>query len=327
MDSGACTCLGCNLCQGYLEAFSGAWLTVDKIGNICYATPAAWRWLNGSSPPADQERVRGFIKSLIGSEDDYGILSTSMATLQSSVSKAGWCDYARLINLRPVASIGENVESYVDIISKLSQALRGPVSKLGLFSELMINGRPDRRDYYGEILSQETGRLTQLIENLSLLSQLANPSGSSYSPIALGRLVKAIQDSLPSQLNRQTALYQVASSSSAQSVRANPRLIGHAVTNLLAFPRDGSSKEKAVIYVGSRGVWVSIALHLPGFYLPAEQLPNLFEPFAQGKIDLELAVAQAIISHHGGHITVKGSETGKNAAIGVFTLWLPACIG
>lgn len=300
----------------------------DKIGAICYATPAAWRWLNGSSPPADQERVRGFIKSLIGSEDDYGILSTSMATLQGLVSESGWCDHAQLINLRPVPSIGEDGESYVHIISKLSQALRGPVSKLGLFSELMINGRPDRRDYYGEILSQETGRLTQLIENLSLLSQLANSPAFTYSPVSLGRLVNAIQDSLPSQLSQQTALYQVASSSSAQSVRASPRLIGHAVVDLLtAIPRDGPSKEKAVIHLGSRGVWVSIALHLPGFYLPAEQLPNLFEPFAQGKIDLELVVAQAIVGHHGGHITVKGSEIGKKTATGVFTLWLPACIG
>jgi signal transduction histidine kinase len=73
---------------------------------------------------------------------------------------------------------------------------------------------------------------------------------------------------------------------------------------------------------GTESCWIRISDEGPG--IPAEELAHLFEPFYTTKpagegTGLGLAVAQAIVEEHGGHIAVK-SEPGHGAT---FTVYLP----
>jgi two-component system cell cycle sensor histidine kinase/response regulator CckA len=118
----------------------------------------------------------------------------------------------------------------------------------------------------------------------------------------------------------------------------DPHQLGHVLLNLAVSSRD-TMPEGGVITIRVRNVtvdaastvegvpagrWVRLEVQDSGAGIPAEQLPRVFEPFAnqtpQSPGSLELAVVHGIVTQSGGRIQVD-SEPGQGTR---FTLHIPA---
>jgi C4-dicarboxylate-specific signal transduction histidine kinase len=138
----------------------------------------------------------------------------------------------------------------------------------------------------------------------------------------MAQLVRAIRETVSAGVGQNDPPPQVDSAPTALKVRANPRMIGRAVLNVITgIPHATTAAGGVKVHLAPRadGSWISITLRSPGFLVSGEELLRLFEPFALGRLDLELVVVRGIIGHCSGLITVQERDGAR-----FFRLWLPA---
>ncbi|MFE7897922.1 ATP-binding protein [Streptomyces sp. NPDC057424] len=215
-------------------------------------------------------------------------------------------------------------------VADASHELRTPLASIRGYAELTRRGSeqvgPDTRHALGRIES-EAGRMTFLVEDLLLLARLDAGRPLQFEQTDLVPLVvDTISDA---RAAGQDHNWRLDLPDEPALVAADAARLQQVLVNLLGNARNHTPPGTTVTArVQRRGTWLCVDVEDDGQGIPAELLPHVFERFARGdsarsratgSTGLGLAIVQAVVTAHGGAVTVD-SVPGRT----VFTVRLPA---
>jgi PAS domain S-box-containing protein len=219
-----------------------------------------------------------------------------------------------------------------DFVSNVSHELRTPLTSIAGYTKLMLIGKlgsiNSRQQHSLRIISDETERLTRLINNVLDLSKLESGKIKyTVEPIDIGSIAEeavtgmrsiALEKRITLTVSKQPVPPFKASNDLTKQVFIN--LIG----NALKFTPPGGT---VTVTIALEPEAVRVSVHDTGPGIPASELPHLFNKFHQvdssmtrehGGTGLGLVIVKHIIDAHKGTIHVK-SELGKGSEFS-FTL-------
>lgn len=207
-------------------------------------------------------------------------------------------------------------------VSDVSHELRTPITNLGLYLDLLERGKPAKQAYYWQVLRQQSGRLTQLIEDILRLSRLEAYQGNfELQPVDLNALIQGVVRT-HQVMAKERGLQLVFDPAGIPLLPAEPDYLTQVITNLIV---NGLNYTPAgIIYLSTHTDNQHIILRIKdtGLGISPDDLPNLFQRFYRGQnatevntpgTGLGLAIVKEIITLHGGTIEVssvlgEGSE-------------------
>jgi len=263
--------------------------------------------------------------------------------LTEAAQRLGRGDFSQRLEAKDKGEVGELAHAFNSMAHDLERAeqlrrtmvadvaheLRTPLSNIQGYLEAVNDGviQPDTNAI--QSLSEETTRLSRLVDELQELS-LAEAGEL--------KLIRKVEDI--SELISQTVLAvqaQAASKGISLSTELADKLapvnidaqriaqvLHNFLDNAIAHTADGGSITVSAI---DKGNWLEVAVTDTGEGIPEEDLPNVFERLyrvdksrtrATGGSGLGLTIAKRFVEAHGGKIEVH-SELGKGSRF-VFTL-------
>ncbi|MFH0521770.1 ATP-binding protein [Streptomyces sp. M41] len=218
-------------------------------------------------------------------------------------------------------------------VADASHELRTPLASIRGYAELTRRGGeevgPDTRHALGRIES-EAGRMTLLVEDLLLLARLDAGRPLRFEQTDLVPLVvDTVSDARAAGPDH---MWRLDLPDEPALVPADAARLHQVLVNLLGNARTHTPPGTTVTArVRRRGHWLCVDVEDDGQGIPAELLPHVFERFARGdssrsrasgSTGLGLAIVQAVVTAHGGVVTVD-SVPGRT----VFTVRVPALPG
>ncbi len=220
-------------------------------------------------------------------------------------------------------------------VADASHELRTPLASIRGYAELTRRGREevgaDTRHALGRIEAEAT-RMTGLVEDLLLLARLDTGQSRplSYESTDLSPLVMdAVGDA---QAAGQSHRWRLELPVEPATVLGDGPRLHQVLVNLLANARTHTPPGTTVtgrVRRGAQEVVLEVEDDGPG--IPDELLPHIFERFARGDASrsrhagstgLGLAIVQAVVTAHGGRVSVR-SRPGNT----LFAVELPAAYG
>jgi signal transduction histidine kinase len=198
------------------------------------------------------------------------------------------------------------------VMGMLGHDLRNPLSAiLGLAGLLQLQeGIPDRVRDGLQRMQQSAQRMNEMISTILDVTRLRYGGAAlSLESVDLGTLANAIVDEL-----------RVVHAGRRIDARAHgdlhgrwdPGRMGQVISNLVGNALTHGDEDAAVeVRLSSEDGAVSVAVSNRGPTIPAEQVPQLFEPFRQGDhprksggLGLGLFIVRSLVIAHGGEIDV-----------------------
>jgi two-component system OmpR family sensor kinase len=217
-------------------------------------------------------------------------------------------------------------------VADAGHELRTPLASIRGYAELTRRGReavgPDTRHALGRIES-EAARMTLLVEDLLLLARLDAGRPLRFERTDLVPLVvDAVSDARAAGRDH---IWRLGLPDEPALVSADAARLQQVLVNLLANARTHTPPGTTVTArVRRDGPWLCVDVSDDGPGIPPELLPHVFERFARGdsarsratgSTGLGLAIVRAVVSAHGGTVTVD-SVPGRT----VFTVRLPTAL-
>jgi two-component system phosphate regulon sensor histidine kinase PhoR len=218
-----------------------------------------------------------------------------------------------------------------DFAANVSHELKTPLTVIRGFTDTLkdITISREDADRFIDIISIESERLSRLIDDILLLSDIEN---SSYIPAAVTDMRDGVSEALTlleskaksKQIELCVSMDKKAVTASAEKDRIKQMAI-NLIDNAIKYTPSGGKVSVSVIREDGFGL---LRVEDTGIGIPQGNIPRLFERFyrvdksrsrALGGTGLGLAIVKHIVKLFGGHITVI-SEVGKGS---VFTVSLP----
>jgi signal transduction histidine kinase len=227
-----------------------------------------------------------------------------------------------LITARAVRARAEFAAMQSEFVSTVTHELKTPLALIRLVSETLVRGRFSSaetiRDYAG-LLSQETSRLTRLIDNLLTFARLAEHK-KTYTLETI-HMIDLVEDAVEHFLPRLDALQF------HTTLDVSPDLPGVCVDRSAMLQVIENLVDNAIKYSGDarslaisgrvNGKGVTVAVKDTGIGIPPDEISHVFEKFFRGRNSAEsgsglgLTIARRIVNDHGGEIAIQSSpETG-----------------
>ncbi|MEP7338168.1 MAG: HAMP domain-containing sensor histidine kinase, partial [Acidobacteriota bacterium] len=231
-------------------------------------------------------------------------------------------------------------EQQMDFVAGISHELRTPLAVIDSAAYNLDKGvvkDPQQIKNYGALIRKETGRLTEMVEQV--LEFAGVQSGRQQYDLQPASITRVIDDVLASSrqllplLNEGEFQLETSVAPDLPMVLADAQAMARALHNLLnnAMKYSGQSRWVGLRADAPSEKQVRIVISDRGLGIPEEDLPHIFEPFYRGHEaraaqihgnGLGLSLVKNIIEAHGGQITVK-SKTGEGSS---FIVILPAVI-
>jgi two-component system phosphate regulon sensor histidine kinase PhoR len=220
-----------------------------------------------------------------------------------------------------------------DFVANVSHELRTPVASVRALTESLLAGAWEQEgtaERFLADLDRETTRLSQLIEDLLVLSRLESEEADlKMERVELDGLVRECLDAKAKLAQEYDVALEVRDRDAAIAVTANHRLLRTALSNLIdngiKYNHPGG---KVSVGYGKEGEAIVISVIDEGMGIPREDIPRIFERFFRvdkarsretGGTGLGLSIVKHIAELHGGGISVSSLE-GEGST---FTLHLP----
>ncbi len=220
-----------------------------------------------------------------------------------------------------------------DFVNKVSHDLRTPLTSIRMFVETLQLGRlqdPERQREALEIISEETGRLSGLINRLLDWARMESGRRTyQFTPQRVAPIVDAaLQAFEPQRLSHPAEVRRVIEPG-LPPVMADREALSGALLDLLNNAHKYTGPEKVITVGAARSgptVLITVSDNGPGIALPDQK--RIFDKFYRARDPLErtiegsglgLAMVKHIVVAHGGRISV-ASEVGHGAT---FTVALP----
>ncbi len=332
-----------------LESMTSGVLIFDPAGRITYANPEiklimARQFPEGWSPFEDKDRLPGRLHDLM-----VDALKTNI-TLENEKVRIKSAGMIRMleVNAFPFRNEGGSMLGTAFFIKDVTQIsaleeqlrradklsaigvlaagvaheIRNPLTGMKMIVQLLageFSADDNRREPLG-IIQKEIDRLESIVGNLL---DFAKPSKPKAIEVAPASVVEACFQLVKNQLNKQGVSFEMHVLKDCPGIIGDPDQLKQVFINIMtnaihALSRGG----RLTVNVDSRDDQVMIAFEDTGVGIPAERLPDIFNPFMTTKEDgtgLGLSMAQRIVEEHGGRIEVQSSQ-GEGST---FTVYLP----
>ncbi|MDQ2935677.1 MAG: HAMP domain-containing histidine kinase [Chloroflexota bacterium] len=230
------------------------------------------------------------------------------------------------------AAFAERTESNMRLrrfIADASHELRTPLTSIRGYSEMLRRGASQSltdSELARRRIEEESVRMTSLVDDMLLIARLDQGRPLEKKLVDLQAIAQdAAADARAVAPQREITLTAPASVVVEGDDTRLRQVLGNLVRNAIVHTPAQTAIEIAVSTVDGVGR-MSVADHGPG--LPDEELDRIFEPFYRadpsrsrdsGGAGLGLSIVSAVVSAHGGHVTV--SETNGGGA--TFEVELP----
>ncbi|WP_341927258.1 ATP-binding protein [Nocardioides psychrotolerans] len=197
-------------------------------------------------------------------------------------------------------------------VADASHELRTPLTTIMGYAEL-ARRRPGDAEAAATALSkveEESGRMTRLVEDLLLLARLDSGRPLAHEPVDLTRLVlEAVEDA---RVLAPEHRWSLSLPDESVEVVGDEHALHQVVTNLLTNARKYTpAGTEVAVSIDAHGFVVTD--DGPGF--PPDLVEHAFERFARGDaarhreggVGLGLALVQAIVTAHGGHVSLSSA--------------------
>jgi two-component system phosphate regulon sensor histidine kinase PhoR len=220
-----------------------------------------------------------------------------------------------------------------DFVANVSHELRTPLAAVCGYAETLLEGALEDRDNsrrFVEIILQKARQLTNVVQDLLILSSLEGGKPPAAEPISL-------RESIESALRTVEPVARTRSVKLACGDFEDLTVLGYEtrleqvwvnlLENAIKFNRP---EGEVVVDVQRNAEWAVIRVHDTGTGIPSRDLPRIFERFyrvdkarsrATGGTGLGLAIVKHAVEQMGGSVAVE-SMLGKGS---VFTVTLPPC--
>jgi two-component system phosphate regulon sensor histidine kinase PhoR len=209
-----------------------------------------------------------------------------------------------------------------DFVANVSHELRTPVATIKALTDSLQGGALDERETAARFLKdlgKESSRLAQLIEDLLTLGKLeARGSAPKMEEFNLEELVRECLESKVKLAVDYEVTVDLSSSGESRKIRADRRLLGTAIDNLLdnaiKYNRPGG-KVNVLCKYDQEGVTIRVEDN--GVGIPRDELPRIFERFYRvdkarsreaGGTGLGLSIVKHVAELHGGTVSVESVE-------------------
>ncbi len=208
-----------------------------------------------------------------------------------------------------------------EFLSAVSHELRGPLTSLKGFLELMEQPLPEEsRERYRRIMMEDTGYLERLVEDVLELSKMETGTFSlQREPVEVPSLVAASVERLEPMLEEYAMKVNLQNHCANQCIaQVDSQRMHQVFINLLRNAVQHSPQGTAIdVTIGVAGSNVQVTVRDHGAGIPSDALPHIWERFY--KLDrartrdqrgsgLGLAVVKEIIEAHGGNVAVDSVE-------------------
>ncbi len=224
-----------------------------------------------------------------------------------------------------------------DFVADVSHELKTPLALIRMFSEMLSEGRvpteEKKHEYYG-IITRESTRLTQLIENILDFSRIeAGRKPYTMEPIDVGEVVSTTYATYRVELDQLGFEHTLTLQDDLPLIQGDANAIAQAIVNLMSNAMKYSGDEKRFEIDIERETrrdaeGVLITVKDSGIGISPEDRAHLFDGFFRARDDrvrkvrgtgLGLSVVSHIVKAHGGTIDVE-SRLVKGS---VFHIFLP----
>jgi two-component system phosphate regulon sensor histidine kinase PhoR len=209
-----------------------------------------------------------------------------------------------------------------DFVANVSHELRTPVATIKALTDSLAGGALEDADTgrrFLKNLAVEANRLSQLIEDLLTLGRLeAEGAAPRLEEFDLEELIRERLESKVKLAVDYDVAVDFSSSGASRRIRADRRLLGTAIDNLLdnaiKYNRPGG---KVAVECEFREAGVAVRVKDNGIGIPKEELPRIFERFYRvdkarsretGGTGLGLSIVKHIAELHGGMVSVESVE-------------------
>lgn len=332
-----------------LESMTSGVLIFDPAGRITYANPEiklimARQFPEGWSPFEDKDGLPGrlhelmvdALKANITLENEKvriksaGIIRMLEVNAFPFRNEGGGMlgtaffikDVTQISALEEQLRRADKLSAIGVLAAGVAHEIRNPLTGMKMIVQLLAGefaADDGRREPLG-IIQKEIDRLESIVGNLLDFAKPSKPKAIEVEP---AKVVEACFQLVRNQLNKQGVTFEM------HVVKDCPGIIGDSdqlkqvfiniMTNAIhALSRGG----RLSVNIDSRDDHVAIAFEDTGVGIPAERLPDIFNPFMTTKEDgtgLGLSMAQRIVEEHGGRIEVQ-SVQGEGST---FTVFLP----
>lgn len=222
-----------------------------------------------------------------------------------------------------------------EFVSNVSHELRTPLTNFRLYLQL-LERRPENYDRYIDTLSNETERLTSMIDSLLMLSRLDQDRTPFHrAPVDLNALTDAFVSDRIMLAQQRGITLSLTPAPEMPPIEADYNLLSQALgillTNAIHYtPAGGSVTVGTFTQTRAERLCAGFSVQDTGPGIPPDEQPQLFSRFFRGTAGLEsgvsgtglgLAIARTIIDRHHGGIDVQSPGIPGQGA--TFTVWLP----
>lgn len=223
---------------------------------------------------------------------------------------------------------------YRNFIQNVSHELKTPLTVIQGHAAKVLSAPEDREGWTASlrIITEETKRLTQLVDNLLTLSRLESPSFElERTNMSMGALLEDAILQLSDMAEERSISLDLHLEPGLPHIHADRARLKQVALNLLdnalKYTTPGGSV-RVRLERDSSGMQIVFSVEDDGEGIPAEDLPHIFDKLYRVRrvhgvpvegSGLGLTLAQEIIRAHGGEIEVE-SEPGVGS---IFTVRLP----
>jgi signal transduction histidine kinase len=204
-------------------------------------------------------------------------------------------------------------------ITNVSHELRTPIATIKLYTMLMRQASPEKLAEYLDTMSQETDRLTRLVENVLQISRIdAGRLEMELQTVSLNELTAAVVENHRALARERGLDLEYRPADPGPVAPVDPTRIMQVLTDLVVnaiqyTPEGGRvTVSTGQVEIDERA-WATVAVADTGIGIPERELAHMFERFFRGELPqrmqisgtgLGLAIAKAIVELHGGQMTV-----------------------
>jgi PAS domain S-box-containing protein len=331
----------------------------DKIERILLSVPDAVFVLDGShhviqaNPAGESLLVMASDEQIeLFSEEFLQQLSKGNVPAEKGILEMGGNAYQALAS--PMPGSGQKHELVVvfrdvtrfqeldrmktQFVSDVSHELRTPLTNQTIYLDLLKNTQdPARKQKYLDVLERETSRLTDLIEDLLMISRLeADRVQIKLEPVDLNTLLQDLVNDRLSLAQKRRLDLTFTPGADLPPLLTDPRLLIQVISNLLTnalnyTPSGGMIQLSTSFHEIDETCWQTVTIEDSGYGIQPDEKQRIFERFFRGSASklseapgtgLGLAISKEILQRMGGKITLE-SEPGQGSN---FTVWVKAVL-
>ena len=305
-------------------------LAFSREGSLIHANPAAARLLDrpldpDSGTPAYEAVFGGlapFSEVLALRDPDFRSAAFTVGPRELEVYLAPFSGAAALGGvlavIHDVTQQRKADELRREFVANVSHELRTPITSIRSYAETLADSGdldPETEKEFLHVIINESDRMTKLVQDLLVLSQLdAEGAGYKFEKFPIRRSVDDVCASVLLEAKRHGQDLTVDTAPDLPEIDGDrariEQVILNIVSNAIKYTPDGG---KIAVTAVAEDAQVVIRVQDNGIGIPAEDMPRIFDRFyrvdkarsrANGGTGLGLSIAREITQLHGGSISI-----------------------